>query len=258
MKVQDVMNREPHAVRIVDRLDEVARIMWEQDCGFVPVVDGANTLVGVVTDRDLCMASYMQSAPIASIPVVAVMVPEPATCGPEDTLTTAMDTLAEQQVHRLPVVDSQGVLMGVLSTNDIMQVAEARPAVVTAASVVATMAAISKPRSGARNFAGSKKTVSIKPAAASKVAPSVARVGASKKPAAKVVLKPAAKVVAKPVAKAATKLSTKLSTKAITKPSTKPSTKAKPKKVAAKAPVKTSAKTVKVSRGLATKGKAKA
>ena len=74
MKVQDVMNREPHAVRIVDRLDEVARIMWEQDCGFVPVVDAANTLVGVITDRDLCMASYMQAAAIASIPVFAVMV----------------------------------------------------------------------------------------------------------------------------------------------------------------------------------------
>ncbi|MGK0265671.1 MAG: CBS domain-containing protein, partial [Planctomycetota bacterium] len=113
MKVQDVMNREPHAVRIVDRLDEAARIMWEQDCGFVPVVDGTNTLVGVVTDRDLCMASYMQAAPIASIPVVAVMVPEPVTCGPEDTLVAAMETLAQQQVHRLPVVDSQGVLLGV-------------------------------------------------------------------------------------------------------------------------------------------------
>ncbi|MGK0155505.1 MAG: CBS domain-containing protein [Neolewinella sp.] len=246
MKVQDVMNREPHAVRIVDRLDEAARIMWEQDCGFVPVVDGTNTLVGVVTDRDLCMASYMQSAPIASIPVVAVMVPEPVTCGPEDTLVAAMETLAQQQVHRLPVVDSQGVLLGVLSTNDVMQVAEAQPKVVTAASALATLAAISKPRSGARNFASSEKTVSIKAASASKVVPSAARVVAPKKPAAKVVSRSAAKAVAKPVAKVGAKATTKLTQKP------------QPKKVAAKAPAKTSAKPVKASKGRATKGRTKA
>lgn len=242
MKVQDVMNREPHAVRIVDRLDEAARIMWEQDCGFVPVVDGTNTLVGVVTDRDLCMASYMQAAPIASIPVVAVMAPEPVTCGPEDTLVTAMETLAQQQVHRLPVVDSQGVLLGVLSTNDVMQVAEAQPKVVTAATALATLAAISKPRSGARNFASSEKIVSVKTASSSKVVPSAARVVAPKKP--------ATKAVAKPVTKAGAKSATKLPTKLTTKP--------QPKKVAAKAPAKTSAKPVNASKGRATKGRAKA
>ncbi|MFT6082484.1 MAG: CBS domain-containing protein [Planctomycetota bacterium] len=246
MKVQDVMNREPHAVRIVDRLDEAARIMWEQDCGFVPVVDGTNTLVGVVTDRDLCMASYMQAAPIASIPVVAVMVPEPVTCGPQDTLVAAMETLAQQQVHRLPVVDSQGVLLGVLSTNDVMQVAEAQPKVVTAANALATLAAISKPRSGARNFASSEKIVSVKAASASKVVPSAARVVAPKKPAAKAVAKP----VTKAGANSATKLTTKLPTKLTTKP--------QPKKVAAKAPAKTSAKPVNASKGRATKGRAKA
>lgn len=249
MKVQDVMNREPHAVRIVDRLDEVARIMWEQDCGFVPVVDGANTLVGVVTDRDVCMASYMQAAPIASIPVVAVMVQEPAACGPEDTLATAMDTLAEQQVHRLPVVDSQGVLMGVLSTNDLMQLAQVRPAAVAVAAVLATMAAITKPRSGVRNFAGSEKNVSVKPAAASKTVASAARVIAPKKPAAKAAAKPAAKAGPKSVAKVAAKTATKIPQKAAKK--------ASPKRAAAKAPTKISAKPAKASKGRATKGKAK-
>ena len=232
MKVQDVMNREPHAVRIADRLDEVARIMWEQDCGFVPVVDGANMLVGVVTDRDLCMASYMQGAPIASIPVVAVMVPEPATCGPEDTLATAMETLQEQQVHRLPVVDSQGVLMGVLSANDVMQVAQARPTIVTAASVLATMAAITKPRSGARDFTAKQKVVSAKPAVARKAA-SVGSAVALKKP--------VAKAAAKPRAKASTKSAPKTATKILSK--------AKPKTAAAKAPVKTSGKPAKASKG---------
>ncbi|MFT4514235.1 MAG: CBS domain-containing protein [Planctomycetota bacterium] len=249
MKVQDVMNKEPHAVRIVDRLDEVARIMWEQDCGFVPVVDGANTLVGVVTDRDLCMASYMQGVPIASIPVVAVMVPEPVTCRPEDSVVIAMNALAERQVHRLPVVDSQGVLIGVLSMNDLMQAAQARPTAVAAAKVLATMAAITKPRSGARDFVESDN-VRVKSVAVSKAATATGRVVAPQKRAAKVAAKPAPKSLAKGPAKVAPK--------AAAKTPAKTPARATPKKAAAKAPAKTAAKSAKASKSRAIKGKAKA
>ena len=146
MNVQDVMSREPHTVRMVDRLDQAARILLEQDCGFVPVVDGANVLVGVLTDRDLCMASYMQAKAIANVPVLAVMARELVTCGPGESLNHAMEIMARAQVHRLPVVDARGVLLGVLSSNDLLQLAVTRPAVVAAAKVLATIAAISKPR----------------------------------------------------------------------------------------------------------------
>tara|TARA_R110002096_G_scaffold32369_2_gene94126 strand:- start:831 stop:1553 length:723 start_codon:yes stop_codon:yes gene_type:complete len=223
MKVQDVMNREPHAVRIVDRLDEVARIMWEQDCGFVPVVDGANAVVGVVTDRDLCMASYMQGVPIASIPVVAVMVQDPTTCGPEATMATAMAAMAAGQVHRLPVVDSQGVLMGVLSSNDVIQAAKARPTKISASDALATMAAITSPRSGVREFADAKRAPAKK-ASAAKTA--TAKAAATKAPAKQAaaksvektaVLKPARKPAAKPAA-TARKAAAKAKAKAPAKP----------------------------------------
>ena len=223
--------------------------MWEQDCGFVPVVDGANMLVGVVTDRDLCMASYMQGAPIASIPVVAVMVSEPVTCGPGATLKAAMGTLTEQQVHRLPVVDSKGALVGVLSMNDVMQVAQARLNVVTAASVLATMAAITKPRSGARNFTANEKVAKGKSANVRK-AVSAGSAAASKKPVGKIAAKTAAKATAKPAAKATAKGAQKTTTKFRAK--------TQPKKAAAKGPVKAAAKPAKASKGRATRGKARA
>ncbi len=187
MNVLDVMSREPRAVRTVDRLDEAARILWEQDCGFVPVVDGAHTLVGVLTDRDLCMASYTQAKAVANVPVLAVMARELTTCQPEDSLAVAMDKMAAAQVHRLPVVDVRGVLVGVLSSSDLIQFAAARPTAMAAAKVLATVAAITKPRSGGRDFSQTK--------------PAVRKKGPAKKPARKVAKKAAAKKPAKAAAK---------------------------------------------------------
>lgn len=192
MNVLDVMSREPRAVRTVDRLDEAARILWEQDCGFVPVVDGDHTLVGVLTDRDLCMASYTQAKAVANVPVLAVMARELTTCQPEDSLAVAMDKMAAAQVHRLPVVDERGVLVGVLSSSDLIQFAAARPTAMAAAKVLATVAAITKPRSGRRDFSQTKP-------AARKKAPT--QKGPAKKPAKKVAKKAAAKKPAKAAAK---------------------------------------------------------
>lgn len=152
MNVQDVMNREPQAVRMVDRLDEAARVLWDHDCGFVPVVDGSSRLVGVLTDRDLCMASYTQGRALADLPVLGVMSRELTTCRPNDTLAAAMDKMQHVQVHRLPVVDARGMLVGVLSSNDLIQAQKARPAAVSSGKVLETLAGITAPRAGARDF----------------------------------------------------------------------------------------------------------
>lgn len=206
MNVSDVMSTEPRAVSVMDRLDEAARILWEQDCGFVPVVDGTNTLVGVLTDRDLCMASYTQASAVANVPVRAVMARELTTCRPEDPLATAMAAMAAAQVHRLPVVDARGALVGVLSSSDLMQLATARPAAVIAAKVLATVAAITRPRSGGRDSVAEAKTAPPKRRTAKK---RVAKKPVAKKPVAKkpVAKKPVAKkpVTKKPVAKKAAK-----------------------------------------------------
>jgi CBS domain-containing protein len=146
MNANDLMTREPRSVRTTDRLDAVARVLWEQDCGIVPVVDAANVLVGVVTDRDLCIASYTQGRPLNEIAVLGPMARQLRTCRPDDSITTVLSAMQQAQVHRLPVVDARGVLLGIVSINDVVRAAYSRPATIDAASVLKTLALIGAPR----------------------------------------------------------------------------------------------------------------
>ena len=164
MKINEVMTREPRAVRVLDRLDAAARVLWDLDCGIVPVVDAAGALVGVVTDRDLCMAAFTQGRLLTDIPVSAVMARSVRSCRPDDSIATVLQTMAQAQVHRLPVVDAKGALVGIVSTSDLVRAANGRPAAVDVATVVKTLAAIAAPR----------RTAAIAPAPAPAAAPAKA------------------------------------------------------------------------------------
>jgi CBS domain-containing protein len=146
MNIKEVMSKEPRTVRMVDRLDTAARVLWDQDCGIVPVVDGNQAIVGVVTDRDLCMASYTQGKALAEIPVTAAMGRVVRTCKPDDPIAAALATMQQHQIHRLPVVDARGVVVGVVAMNDLIRLSQARPAVVDGAAVLKTLAAIGASR----------------------------------------------------------------------------------------------------------------
>lgn len=171
MNVKDVMTREVRSVRMADRLDAAARLMWEQDCGLAPVVDSSNVLVGVLTDRDLCMATYTQGRPLAEIPVTAVMVRMLRTIKPDDSLAAAMAVLQQAQVHRLPVVDARGVLVGLLAVNDLVRLAAARPSALDAAAVVKCLAAIGASR---RSASGGPAVAPASPSTSTSPAPSAA------------------------------------------------------------------------------------
>jgi CBS domain-containing protein len=149
MNVKEVMSQQVRSVRMTERADAAARILWEHDCGIVPVVDSANILVGVVTDRDLCMASYTQGRPLAEIAVTSVMARAVRSCKPDDSLTTALAALQQAQVHRLPVVDARGMVVGMLSINDLVRLAQARSAALGGGAVLKTLAAIGAPRHAA-------------------------------------------------------------------------------------------------------------
>ena len=60
VRVRDVMSRDPATCRSSDTASEAARIMWDRDCGAVPVTDAEGRAIGMVTDRDLCMAAYLR------------------------------------------------------------------------------------------------------------------------------------------------------------------------------------------------------
>jgi len=96
-----------------------AEIMWKADVGVLPVVADGGRPVGVVTDRDLFIALGTSNRRASEVPVGEIMKTGLAVCAPDDDVRTAMKTMAQQQLHRLPVVDKSGVLQGILSLNDI-------------------------------------------------------------------------------------------------------------------------------------------
>lgn len=102
-----------------DWLAGAAQIMWDTDCGAVPVVDDQQRLCGIITDRDICMAAYTKGAPLTAVRVGEVMTRHVHTCRLDDTLARAATLMAEGQVRRLPVLDADGRPVGIVSLADI-------------------------------------------------------------------------------------------------------------------------------------------
>ena len=150
MKVADSMTREVRACSVHDSLNAAARVMWEHDCGCVPVVDGQGRLAGIVTDRDICMAAYTQGVPLEAIAVERVMAARVISCSRTDDLDTAHRLMRKHEIHRLPVVDSRGRLTGMLSLSDIVnQASKPGAAPSEAVEIIATLSAIRKRRAPA-------------------------------------------------------------------------------------------------------------
>ena len=106
MNVSDVMHRVVHTCSIDDTLDRVARVMWEHDCGSVPLTDASGRLVAIVTDRDICMAAYTQGQPLAKIAASTAASRSVATVRENATLETVETLMRDHQIRRIPVVDA--------------------------------------------------------------------------------------------------------------------------------------------------------
>lgn len=125
MKVEHLMTRDVETCAPEANLAQAVMIMWRRDCGFVPVVESpSGRFAGVITDRDICIAVATRHTPAASIPVGETMSRHVFTCAPSDDVRVAMHRMSEGQVRRLPVVDKQGKLSGVVSLNDLALAAE--------------------------------------------------------------------------------------------------------------------------------------
>lgn len=119
MKVRDLMKSDVKSCRPSDSLNIAARIMWENDCGCVPVVDSENRVLGVLTDRDVCMAAYTQGLSLHLIQAESAMGSPAVCCNSTDKLETAEQLMRDAKVRRLPVCDREGKLVGILSLSDI-------------------------------------------------------------------------------------------------------------------------------------------
>ena len=142
MKVREMMTSEVKACRAETNLAEAVKDMWEGDCGALPVVNSEGRVTGVITDRDICIALATRGGSADRIAVREVAQGHAYTCLPEDDATAALQTMKAHKVRRLPVVDAEGHVRGILSLNDVVTHAGAA----TPTEVASTLASICEHR----------------------------------------------------------------------------------------------------------------
>lgn len=124
MKVGEICTREVNFCRPESDLAAAAALMRDVDRGALPVVDARDRLVGVVTDRDVCMAVAARKGMAAETPVRDVMSGKVVSCKPGDSARDALKLMRDAQLRRLPVVDDTGKLEGMVTVNDIIVAAD--------------------------------------------------------------------------------------------------------------------------------------
>lgn len=147
MQLRDIMNQPVVTCRPGDTLNTAAQLMWENDCGALPAVDEEGKAVGMVTDRDICMAAYTQGKALSDLFVGDTMAHKVIACHVGDSLETAEKVMSDAQIRRVPVVDGDNRPIGVVSLSDIARfTASSKGSNGYDRKLASTLASISKPR----------------------------------------------------------------------------------------------------------------
>lgn len=145
MKISELMTRTVQVCRANDTLDRAAQLMWDHDIGVVVVVDEPGQVIGMITDRDICMAAYTCGLPLHDITVDRAMATQVVTCKVDSSDDAVAALMAKHKIRRIPVVDDANHPIGILSLNDLARtMANGRD--VPASEVAGTLAAISEHR----------------------------------------------------------------------------------------------------------------
>ena len=120
MKVKELMTPDAKAIWLTESLADAARLMWENDCGVLPIIKDGRKVIGLITDRDVCMAAAMRDTHPSAISVEEVMTGQVYAVNPEDNIDQALQVMQQHRIRRLPVINPEGELEGVLSMNDIV------------------------------------------------------------------------------------------------------------------------------------------
>lgn len=147
MQVREIMTRPAASCRPDDTLNAAAKLMWENDCGAVPVAGDDGTLIGIITDRDICMATYTRGDSPGAIPVRDAMAKTVFSCRENEALEDVAHLMRDKQIRRVPIVDEKDRPIGIVSQADLVREA------VTAGkksgierALVDALSAISRPR----------------------------------------------------------------------------------------------------------------
>jgi CBS domain-containing protein len=119
MKVQDVMTSQVKSCRPETNLAEAAAMMLDYDCGALPVVNDENKVIGMITDRDIAIAAATKARLASEIPVGEVISRKVFSAMLDEDIHAALKTMRHEKIRRLPIINRDGVLQGILSLNDI-------------------------------------------------------------------------------------------------------------------------------------------
>ncbi len=140
------MTRKVHTVNTHDSLLAAATIMTEQDVGVVPVLEGRR-VVGMLTDRDICIAAARTDKRLSEMSVERTMSRAVQACLPDEPIADVEERLRRAQIRRMPVTDEERRLIGIISLNDIAIASKnTRKNGVTREEVAKTLAGISEHR----------------------------------------------------------------------------------------------------------------
>lgn len=150
MKIDELMTKSVATCGRDDSLEAAARLFWEHDCGAIPVVDANRVVIGMLTDRDACIAAWSRGARLSELRVGDTMSKRIQACWPDDSVEVVLELMVEHHVRRLPVVDIERRLVGMVSLCDLARAAasDSRPSIRERrlARVGAALAEITRPQ----------------------------------------------------------------------------------------------------------------
>ena len=145
MNIKELMHTPAVTINANETANAAAHLMWENDCGAVPVVDDGNRLIGMITDRDVCMAAYTQGRPLSEIPIATAMSKHVLVCHVSDSAETAEELMREGQVRRVPVIDNDGHPVGLVGIADLARFAATSPKSTIEEHLLLTLEAVFSP-----------------------------------------------------------------------------------------------------------------
>jgi CBS domain-containing protein len=157
MRIKHVMTKDPTCCVPSDTVQHVAKIMRDEDTGVVPIIENEQSrkVIGIVTDRDLCMNVVAEGRDSCTTQVHESMTTTVVSCSPQDSVDKATELMRENQIRRIPVVDEQHQLVGIVALADIVGRADLRTTETheTLKTVSAPTSEPSKPRARSRKSA---------------------------------------------------------------------------------------------------------
>src|SRR5260370_42052491 len=120
MKVKEIMTQSVVCCGPWTNVGRAVELMWERNVGMLPVVGNEGKLIGIVTDRDICIAMGTRNRLPGDLTVGEIAVSKVFTCKPDDDVHEALGVMGRHHVRRLPVVNDKGIPQGILSMDDLV------------------------------------------------------------------------------------------------------------------------------------------